>query len=295
MLYSNLPFLAENRLPTRLEALALASVADFERLMAEARRIRDGGFHNVITYSRKVFIPLTHLCRNVCHYCTFAQSPKAVDSAYLSVDAVLETVREAALLGCKEALFTMGERPELRYQMARDALAGLGFASTIDYLADVAGRVFNETGVLPHINAGSLNREEIAALRPVSASMGMMLENVSPLLAGRGMPHFGSPDKAPERRLDTLRWAGEAKVPFTSGLLIGIGETRLERIESLLILRDLHEEYGHLQEIIIQNFRAKPDIKMAQAPEPDLDDLLWTIAVARLIFGAGVSIRRRPI
>ena len=290
----DLSFLAEDRLPTRVEALALAAITDPENLMAAARKIRDRGFRNVVTYSRKVFIPLTQLCRNVCHYCAFAQSPKAVAAAYLPVDTVLETVREAAGLGCKEALFTLGERPELRYRMARDALAKLGFASTIDYLAHVAGRVFDETGVLPHINAGSLSREEIEILRPVSASMGMMLENVSPSLAGRGMPHFGSPDKAPERRLDTLRWAGEAKVPFTSGLLIGIGESRRERIESLLILRDLHQEYGHLQEIIIQNFRAKPDIKMAQAPEPELDDLLWTIAVARLIFGVGMSVQAPP-
>jgi FO synthase len=294
MPYAKLPFLVEQRLPTRMEALALASFTDLDSLMAEAQKIRDHGFRNLVTYSRKVFIPLTRLCRNVCHYCTFALSPKEAGAAYLSMDEILATVRDAARQGCKEALLTLGERPELRYRMARNALAELGFASTIDYLAHVAERIFNETGVLPHINAGSLTRQEIEALRPVSASMGMMLENVSPLLAGRGMPHFGSPDKAPERRLDTLRWAGEAKVPFTSGLLIGIGETRQERIESLLALRDLHQEYGHLQEIIIQNFRAKPDTRMALTPEPDLDDLLWTIAVARLVFGAKMSIQAPP-
>lgn len=262
--------------------------------MAEARQIRDQGFRNLVTYSRKVFIPLTRLCRDVCHYCTFAQSPKEVSSAYLSVESVLETVRQGAAGGCKEALFTLGERPELRHRMARDALDKMGFASTIDYLAHVAGRVLAEAGVLPHINAGSLTLPEIEALRPVSASMGMMLESGSPALAARGGPHFGSPDKTPERRLDTIRWAGMARVPFTTGLLIGIGETRADRIEDLLALRELHEKYGHVQEIIIQNFRAKARTRMADWPEPGLDELLWTIAVARLIFGPSMSIQAPP-
>lgn len=294
MAHPDLSFLAQDRLPTRAEARGLAALADLDIAMAEACRLRDRGFRNLVTYSRKVFIPLTRLCRDVCHYCAFAQSPKEVTAAYLSAEAVLETVRQGAALGCKEALFTLGERPELRHRMARDALAEMGFASTIDYLAHVAGRVLAETGVLPHINAGSLTREEIAALRPVSASMGMMLESTASSLGERGRPHFGSPDKAPGRRLDTLRWAGEAKVPFTSGLLIGIGETRADRIESLLALRDLHRQYGHLQEIIIQNFRAKAGTRMAAAPEPDLDDLCWTIAVARLIFGPEMSIQAPP-
>ncbi|SIR59585.1 FO synthase subunit 1 /FO synthase subunit 2 [Aromatoleum tolulyticum] len=291
---TEMPFLAQRRLPTRAEALALATQTDTGRLMAEARKVRDRGFRNLVTWSRKVFIPLTQLCRDVCHYCAFAGTPKSVGQAYLPVESVLATVREAAALGCKEALFTLGEKPELRWQEARDALARLGFASTIDYLAHVAGRVLEETGVLPHINAGNLTQADIEALRPVSASMGLMLESSAAALGERGKPHFGSPDKAPDRRLETIRLAGEARVPFTSGLLIGIGESRADRIESLLALRDLHTQYGHLQEVIIQNFRAKPGTKMADAPEPDLDDMLWTLAVARLVLGPDMSIQAPP-
>lgn len=276
------------------EALLLADIAETPRLMTTAARMRDQGFHNVITYSRKVFIPLTHLCRDVCHYCTFAKTPKRIPAPYLSVEQVLELVREGQRQGCKEALFTLGEKPELRYSAAREALQQMGFASTLDYVAHVAGIVFNETGLFPHINAGCMDEREIAMLRPVSASMGIMLESSAARLSEKGQPHYGSPDKDPELRLATIRRAGQARVPFTSGILIGIGETRRERIESLLALRVLHHEYGHLQEVIIQNFRAKPDTLMAQAPEPDLNELLWTIAVARIIFGPAMSIQAPP-
>lgn len=282
------------QLPTEEEVLRLADCTDYVAILDMARALRDQKFHNVITYSRKVFVPLTQLCRNVCHYCTFAQTPGKLGAPYLSKAEVLDLVRDAKQKGCKEVLFTLGERPELRYPVARNWLSENGFDTTIEYLAYVSGVALEEEGVLPHINAGCLTGEEIALLRPVSASMGMMLETVTKRLCEKGMPHYGSPDKDPERRLETLRMAGKAKVPFTTGLLIGIGETRRERIESLLALRKLHMKYGHLQEIIVQNFRAKPGTKMASAPEPDLNDLLWTIAVTRIIFGSTISIQAPP-
>ncbi len=279
---------------SRHDALALATVTDTPSLTIRAQDLRDRGFRNLITYSRKVFIPLTPLCRNVCHYCTFARSPRQLSTPYLLIDEILETVRQGAAQGCKEVLFTLGERPEDRYPAARNALAKLGFESTLDYLSHVAGVVLKETGLLPHINAGCMSLAEIKQLRSVSASMGMMLESASSRLGERGMPHHGSPDKDPQRRLETIRLAGQQQVPFTSGILIGIGENRKERIEALLALRQLHLEHGHIQEIIIQNFRAKPGTRMATAPEPDLNELLWSIAVARLIFGPQMSIQAPP-
>ncbi|MEP5763037.1 MAG: 5-amino-6-(D-ribitylamino)uracil--L-tyrosine 4-hydroxyphenyl transferase CofH [Halieaceae bacterium] len=276
------------------QALALAAVDDTARLAQIAAALRDQGHGNVVSYSRKVFIPLTHLCRDVCHYCTFAQTPRHIPQPYMSVEQVLELAREGEAMGCREALFTLGERPELRYSAARKALAELGFASTLEYVAHVAERVLAETSLLPHINAGCMDDAEMAALRKVSASMGIMLESAAERLCEKGMPHYGSPDKDPARRLDTIERAGRQQVPFTSGILIGIGETRLERIESLLELREIHARHGHLQEIIIQNFRAKEGTLMASAPEPDLDELLWTIAVARLLFGPEMNIQAPP-
>jgi len=276
------------------DALALAERSDTAALVEEAGRLRDLGHGQIVTYSRKVFIPLTHLCRDVCHYCTFAKTPKRIEQAYLSKEEVLKLCHDGAELGCQEALFTLGEKPELRYRAAREALAEMGYSSTIEYLTDIAEAVLKETGLLPHINAGNMSEDEIASLRQVSASMGIMLESSSQRLCEKGMPHYGSPDKDPELRLDTMRLAGLAKVPFTTGILIGIGETRTERIESLLAIRALHEQYGHIQEVIVQNFRAKPDTKMAQAPEPDLEELLWTLAIARLIFGPQMSIQAPP-
>jgi len=276
------------------ECLQLAEADDLPALMHAAATLRDRGHRNVVSYSRKVFLPLTQLCRDVCHYCTFAQTPGRVAQPYLSVAQVLEVARAGARMGCREALFTLGEQPEARYEVAREALATMGFASTLDYLAHVARAVFDDTGLLPHINAGNLTAADIEQLRPVSASMGLMLESASPRLCEKGMPHHGSPDKDPAVRLRTLELAGQARVPFTSGLLIGIGETRLERIESLLALRALHERHGHLQEVIIQNFRAKPGTRMADAPEPALDELLWTLAVARLVFGPAMNLQAPP-
>ncbi len=291
------PMQSIDALMTRLaveDCFALANETDTKALMQRAVVLREQGFSNTVSYSKKVFIPLTHLCRDVCHYCTFAQTPKFIQAPYLSVDEVLKTVKEAEDLGCKEALFTLGERPELRYQTAAKALAKMGFSSTIDYLAHVAAQVREHTTVLPHVNPGTLSLDELYQLRKVSASMGIMLESASKRLCEKGMPHYGSPDKDPDKRLETIRLAGVANIPFTTGILIGIGETRLERIESLLAIRDIHDEFGHIQEIIIQNFKAKPDTKMVAAPEPDLNELLWTLAVTRLIFGASMSIQVPP-
>ena len=285
--------LAGERL-TDSDALALADFTDTRALADVASVLRDQGFRNTVTYSRKVFIPLTHLCRDVCHYCTFAQVPRKVMAPYMSIEEVLEVARHGASMGCKEALFTLGEKPELRYKAARDALAEMGYESTTDYLFAAAKAVFEETGMLPHLNPGNLEPEELARLKTVSPSMGIMLESASERLCEKGMPHYGSPDKIPAVRLQTLANAGIAAVPFTTGILIGIGETRLERIESLLAIREIHEQYGHVQEIIVQNFRAKDGTKMVNAPEPDLNELLWTIAMARLIFGPTMSVQAPP-
>ena len=280
--------------PSRDDALALVACDDLGALMTAAATLRDDGHGAGVSYSRKVFIPLTQLCRDSCHYCTFAHPPRRGTAAYLTPDEVLAIARAGKDAGCKEALFTLGDKPELRYRAARTELDRLGHDSTISYLAAMAKRVFDQTGLLPHINAGVMPAPDIARLRDVSVSQGIMLETAAERLSQRGGPHFGSPDKLPEVRLATIAAAGEAAVPFTSGILIGIGETRQERIEALLALRDLHARHGHLQEIIVQNFRAKPDTRMAQHPEPSLDDHLWTIAVTRIIFGAAMNIQAPP-
>jgi FO synthase len=276
------------------EALALADHSDLQSLMRVAAALRDEAHGNLVSYSRKVFVPLTQLCRDVCHYCTFAHPPRAGEPAYLSAEQVLEIARAGASAGCREVLFTLGDKPELRYGAARDALERLGHETTLSYLAEMAGLVLRETGLLPHLNPGVMTRADIDRLRTISVSQGIMLESAAERLRRRGGPHFGSPDKDPTIRLETIRAAGEAAVPFTTGILIGIGETRRERIVALLALRDLHDRHGHLQEIIIQNFRAKPGTRMARAPEPELDDHLWTIAVARLIFGQEMNIQAPP-
>ncbi len=263
-------------------------------LCAEARGLREDGHGLLVTYSPKVFIPLTKLCRDVCHYCTFARPPQRGERAYLTIEEVLEIARAGAAAGCREALFTLGDKPELRYRVARQELAELGCTTTLEYLARAADAVLSETGLLPHVNPGVLTRADLRELRPVSASMGMMLETTSTRLSARGGPHFGSPDKAPAVRLDTIAAAGEERVPFTTGILIGIGETRAERIDALVAIRELAERYGHVQEVIVQNFRAKPGTRMAAAPEPQLEELLWTIAVARLLLGPRAHIQAPP-
>jgi FO synthase len=262
-----------------------------DELMAEARGRREAARGRLVTYSPKVFIPLTKLCRDVCHYCTFAHPPRRGERAYLSIDEVLELARAGERAGCREALFTLGDKPELRYRAARDELAELGFASTLEYLAHCARAVLEETSLLPHLNPGVLTADDFALLRPVSASMGMMVETSAERLSRRGGPHFGSPDKLPARRFETLRLAGEARVPFTTGILIGIGETREERLDAL---RAIAVAGPHVQEVIVQNFRAKPGTKMVDAPEPPLEELLWTIAVARLVLPPEIALQAPP-
>ncbi|MDQ3086251.1 MAG: 5-amino-6-(D-ribitylamino)uracil--L-tyrosine 4-hydroxyphenyl transferase CofH [Actinomycetota bacterium] len=260
-------------------------------LLAEALRLRAGA---LVTYSPKVFIPLTTLCRDVCGYCTFARPPKRGERAFMTEEEVLAIARAGVAAGCREALFTLGDKPELRYKVAREELRELGCETTLEYLARCARLVLEETGLLPHLNPGVMTRDELELLRPVSASMGIMLETTADRLGERGGPHWASPDKIPAHRLETIRLAGELRIPFTSGILIGIGETREERIDALLALRALGDEHGHLQEVIVQNFRAKPGTRMASHPEPDLDDHLWTIAVARILLGSDWHVQAPP-
>jgi FO synthase len=267
---------------------------DLPAMMKAAAELRDRAHGAVVSYSRKVFIPLTQLCRDSCHYCTFAHPPRRGARVYLNRDKVLAIAGAGAQAGCHEALFTLGDKPERRYRIAHDELAQLGHGSTISYLKEMAALVLEQTGLLPHLNAGVMSAEELSSLRAVSVSQGLMLETSAERLCARGGPHYGSPDKRPSVRLDVIGAAGEAAIPFTSGILIGIGETRRERLAALLKLRALHERYGHLQEIIVQNFRAKPGTKMAGRAEPSLEDHLWTIAAARLVFGAGMNIQAPP-
>ena len=263
-------------------------------LLSQSAEMARHGHGRVISYSKKVFIPLTRLCRDVCGYCTFATTPGRVPSPYLSPDEVLAIASAGKKAGCKEALFTLGDKPELRYAAARQALNSLGYSSTNEYIAAMCELVLRETGLLPHINAGVMDAGDIKALRAVSVSQGIMLENISPRLCEPGGPHHGSPDKHPAVRMAMIEEAGRLNVPFTSGILIGIGESRLERLQSLLALRDVHSKYGHLQEVIVQNFRAKSNTRMATASEPELDDLMWTAAVARLVLGAAANIQVPP-
>jgi FO synthase len=279
---------------SRQDVSALVECHDVTSMMQVAADIRDRGHGAVISYSRKVFIPLTKLCRDCCHYCTFAHPPRRGERAYLDRDEVLAIARAGAEAGCREALFTLGDKPELRYRAARVELAALGHRTTISYLAEMAALVTDEAGLLPHLNPGVMSASEISQLRRVSVSQGIMLETAAERLSQRGGPHFGSPDKRPGLRLEAIRAAGAAAVPFTSGILIGIGETRRERLEALLHLRELHERYGHLQEIIIQNFVPKPGTRMARHPQPELLDHLWTIAAARILFGPAMSIQAPP-
>ena len=289
--------LALARSATRLsdeQLLALAATAPLPELLAAAQALTLQGHGRRVGYSRKVFIPLTRLCRDACGYCTFATSPRALPSAYLEPDEVLAIAQQGARTGCREALFTLGEKPELRWRAAREHLQRLGCAGTVDYIAAMAERVHRETGLLPHINPGNLTPAELERLRPQAVSMGIMLESSSERLCERGGPHWRCPDKLPAVRLATLEAAGAAAVAMTSGILIGIGETRAERVQSLLALRALHERHGHLQEVIVQNFRAKPRTPMARAPEPTVEDHAWTIAMTRLVFGPTMSIQAPP-
>jgi len=274
--------------------------ADLDRLLGYAGRTRDGGLATagrpgVITYSRKVFIPLTRLCRDRCGYCTFATVPGRLDSPYLSPDEVLAIARQGAALGCKEALFTLGDRPEDRWSAARGWLDANGYDDTLSYVRAMAIRVLEETGLLPHLNPGVLTWRDFQRLKPVAPSMGMMLETTAArLFTERGGAHYGSPDKDPAVRLRVLEDAGRCSVPFTTGILIGIGETRAERADSLFAIRRIAREYGGIQEVIVQNFRAKPDTRMRGVPDAELADLAATIAVARLLLGPAARIQAPP-
>jgi len=252
-------------------------------LMAEAARLRDRLKGNVITYSRKVFIPLTNLCRDYCGYCAFRKDPGDPDSRTMTPDNVLGVARAGERLGCKEALFSLGDRPEAIFSEMRRQLQGLGHKTTLSYLGEMTRRVLGETSLLPHSNPGLMARRDMEALRRSNPSLGLMLETISERLSLPGMPHDNAPDKRPLLRLKVLEQAGLLRIPFTTGILIGIGETLDERVDSLLAIRELHARFGHIQEVIIQNFRSKPDIPMRNHPEPDLTDLARTIAVARLI------------
>ena len=269
-------------------------------LLGYAARTRDAGLAaagrpGVITYSKKVFIPLTRLCRDRCAYCTFVTVPGRLDSPYLSPDEVLKIAADGAALGCKEALFTLGDRPEARWQQARDWLDAHGYDDTLSYVRAMAIRVLEETGLLPHLNPGVLSWQDFQRLKPVAPSMGMMLETTADrLYTQKGAPHFGSPDKDPKVRLRVLEDAGRSNVPFTTGILIGIGETLAERTDSIFAIRQVAREYRGIQEVIVQNFRAKPDTKMHGVPDAELDDLAATIAVARLVLGPSIRIQAPP-
>ncbi len=262
--------------------------------MRAAAEMRYRLFGPRISYSRKVFIPLTKLCRDNCGYCTFAQPPHPGERAYLTPEEVLDIARAGVQNGCKEALFTLGDKPEKRYREARRELKELGFASTMEYLVHCCRLVLEETGLLPHANPGVLSEDGVGALREVSVSQGIMLEQVSERLLGKNMAHWASPDKVPERRLETLDAAGRLRVPFTTGILIGIGETVEERVDTLLAIREVHERHDHVQECIVQNFRAKPGTLMATAKEPSEKEMLATIALARLLLPPEVAVHAPP-
>jgi FO synthase len=275
------------------DVLALVDVP-LADLTAEAARLRDEGHGARMTFSPKVFIPLTMLCRDRCGYCTFAKPPARLDAPYLSIDEVLGVARRGAAAGCREALFTLGEQPEERYPVAAEWLAAHDYASTVDYLAAACAAVLEETGLLPHANAGALSQTELERLRAVSPSQGMMLETLAARLSAPGQAHAGAPDKTPARRLATLEAAGVAAVPFTTGVLVGIGETRAERLEALVAIRDAHARHGHVQEVIVQNFLPKPGTSMARWEPCPPDEFLWTVAAARIVLGPAMHVQAPP-
>ena len=281
---------------SKSQALALEHIEgkDLEDLCNKAKHVRDSFWGDRVTYSRKVFVPLTNMCRDTCTYCTFVKHPDSPEANIMTPDQVMKVVLAGQRMGCKEVLFSFGEKPELRYQKARDGLAALGYTSLTDYLVDVCKRVLAETDMLPHINAGTLSEAELTKLKPISASMGMMLETVSRRLLKKGQVHYACPDKVPVQRLRTLVRAGRLNIPFTTGILIGIGETWEERIDSLIAINDIHLKYGHIQEVIVQNFCAKPGTGMADAQEPSLNDMIKTLAVARLILDPSISLQAPP-
>jgi len=263
-------------------------------LVARAGEVRDRGRGRTITFSAKVFVPLTTLCRDYCRYCTFRRDPDEPGAHTMTPEEVVALAQAGARLGAKEALFSLGDRPEARFPSHREFLRARGHRTTLAYLREVCATTLAQSALLPHVNPGVMAERDLAALREVSVSMGLMLETVSERLLAPGAAHDDAPDKVPARRLRTLELAGKLAIPFTTGILIGIGETPHERVDALLMIRDLHERYGHVQEVIIQNFRAKPRIPMRDAPEPTLDDLRRTLAVARLLLGADMNLQAPP-
>ncbi|MCS7246544.1 MAG: 7,8-didemethyl-8-hydroxy-5-deazariboflavin synthase CofG [Thermomicrobium sp.] len=280
--------------PAAARRLIRADAASLPPLLEAASTVREQRSGWTVTYSRKVFLPLTNLCRDQCAYCTFVRRPSDPRAHTMTPDEVLAVAEAGRAAGCKEALFSLGDKPELRYPSYRRWLAERGYARTIEYLHDLCALVLERTGLLPHANPGVMDEEDIALLRPVTASMGLMLESTSERLLERGGAHRGCPDKVPAVRLATIAAAGRLRVPFTTGILIGIGETLDERVDALYAIRDLHDRYGHIQEVIVQNFRRKPDIRMRDWPEPTVLDMLRTIAVARLILGPTTAVQAPP-
>ncbi len=274
-------------------ALAMLTASADAILFATASALRDRGKGRAVTYSPKVFLPVTNLCRDRCSYCTFRKDPDDPGAWTMTRDEIRGAVRRARELGCTEALLCLGDRPEKAFRTYRTTLAGLGHTSTVEYVREACEIALAE-GLLPHTNMGVLTAVEMARLRPVNASLGLMLENVSPRLRGKGMPHYYAPDKEPAVRLRMLEEAGTLAIPFTTGILVGIGETPTERVESLLAIRDQQTRYGHVQEVIVQNFRVKPNIPMADAPEPDGLEFARTVALARVILGPEMNIQAPP-
>ncbi|MEK7364411.1 MAG: 7,8-didemethyl-8-hydroxy-5-deazariboflavin synthase CofG, partial [candidate division NC10 bacterium] len=282
--------------PSREGAVALLGVADdrLPELLMAASAVRERGRGRRITFSKKVFVPLTTLCRDYCGYCTFRRDPGEPGAHTMTPDEVLALVQAGARLGAKEALFSLGDRPEALFPEHRNLLKRMGHRTTLGYLRQICELVLKESPLLPHANPGLMGERDLAALREVNVSMGLMLETTSERLLRPGMAHHRAPDKVPARRLRTIELAGKLQIPFTTGILIGIGETAEERVDALLAIRDLHEGFGHIQEVIIQNFRAKPRIPMARHPEPTAGEMLRTVAVARLLLGGSVNIQAPP-
>ncbi|HKZ09047.1 MAG TPA: 7,8-didemethyl-8-hydroxy-5-deazariboflavin synthase CofG [Methylomirabilota bacterium] len=287
---------ASGRAPDAGQAEALLGVPDehLPELLAAAGDLRDRGRGRSITFSAKVFVPLTTLCRDYCGYCTFRKDPGQPGAHTMTPDEVIALVQAGERLGAKEALFSLGDKPEAAFAQHRETLRRLGHRTTMSYLRAVCERVVAESSLLPHANPGLMSERDLSALREVNVSMGIMLETASERLLGPGMAHDRAPDKVPARRLRTIELAGKLQIPFTTGILIGIGETHAERVAALLAIRDLHERHGHIQEVIVQNFRAKPTIPMRGVPDPSLDDLVRTIAVARLLLGGEMNIQAPP-
>jgi FO synthase len=279
---------------SREDALSLMEEAPLAALCEAAADLRNRFKGRSVSYSRKVFIPLTHLCRDYCGYCTFRADPQAGVPPYMTPDEVLAVAEAGRRAGCKEALFSLGDQPERMFAEAKQFLKGLGFDRTLEYLAAVCELVLEKTGLLPHSNPGLMAAEDLRRLRETNVSVGLMLESAGARLGRPGAAHWKAPDKVPLLRLRTMENAGELFIAFTTGILIGIGETREDRVDALLNIRSAHEKYGHIQEVIVQPFRAKPDIPMALAPEPSNDDLQRTIAVARLILGGKMNIQSPP-